>query len=432
MRELQTIILAAGKGTRMKSELPKVLHPVGGRPLIHYVFDLAQGTGAKKIYLVLGHGHKKIQQALNKNPRLRIVLQRRLLGTADAVKAAAGSLKQYNGDVLILSGDAILLKKETLKSLLQKHRKREAACTFLTTVIQDPRGYGRIIRGFGGKAVAIREEKDATEHEKNIMEVNAGVYCFQAPVLFKLIHDIKINPKKKEYYLTDIIALAAQQKQRIETLEAEDPAEGLGINTREDLARAQSVVRRRILRELMLNGVTITDPATTYVAQGAKIGRDTVINPFVVIESNVRVGAGCRIGPFARLRSGTWIADNVELGNFVEVSRTRIGARSLMKHFSFLGDARLGRKVNIGAGAVTANYDGKNKNVTHIGDEAFIGSDSILVAPVNVGAKAITGAGCVVTRGHSVPAGGVVVGVPARRVNAKKSTPRRVRKKKKT
>jgi len=419
MKDLQTIILAAGKGTRMKSDLPKVLHPVCGQPLIDYVLDLARRIGSAKINVVVGHRSSQVRAVLPKDPKVRIVIQRQLKGTGDAVKSAQSQFIHFAGDVLILSGDAVLLKTKTLKDLVLKHKKSQAAVTFLTTVMQHPEGYGRIIRGFGGKAVAIREEKDATEYEKNIMEINAGVYCFRAPVLREAIRHIKLNPKKKEYYLTDIIAHLTEQKARIETLETEDPAEGLGINTRIELARVEDIMRQRILRQLMLNGVTVVDPQTTYVHQNVIIGRDTVIRPFTFIESDVRIGPHCQIGPFARLRPGTRIGSGVQLGNYVEVSRTRMGRQCVMKHFGFLGDARIGSKVNIGAGAVTANYDGKNKNVTQIAEHAFIGSDTILVAPVKIGKKSMTGAGSVVTRGRSVPAGRVVVGAPARLLERK-------------
>ena len=414
MKELQTIILAAGKGTRMKSAVPKVLHQVCGKPLVHYVLDLARRLGSSKINLILGHQSALIRAAVGRDTRLRIVIQKKLLGTADAVKSAAGLLRRCKGDVLILSGDAILLRQKTLKNLIQKHRQSQSALTFLTTVTQQPQGYGRIIRGFGGKAVAVREEKDATDYEKNIMEVNVGVYCFQASVLLDAVKQIKLNPKKKEYYLTDIVGILADQKRKIETLETEDPTEGLGINTRVDLAQAEAVIRQRILKEFMLKGVTILDPRTTMIAHDVTIGPDTVIHPFTVIENNVRIGPACRIGPFARLRPGTRLAREVELGNFVEVSRTQMGKQTVMKHFSFLGDARIGTRVNIGAGAVTANYDGKEKNISRIADQAFIGSDSILVAPVKIGKAAVTGAGSVVTKGQSVPAGRTAVGVPAR------------------
>ena len=427
MKDLQTLILAAGKGTRMKSDLPKVLHPVCGRPMIDYVVGLARGVGSAKIHLVLGYKNSEVRAVVPKDSKIHIIIQRQLRGTGDAVRSAQSTFRHFDGDILILSGDAILLRQKTLKDLVQRHNKSQAVVTFLTTVTQHPEGYGRIIRGFGGKAVAIREERDATEYEKNIMEINAGVYCFRTPALREAIRHIKINPRKKEYYLTDIIAYLNEQKARIETLETEDPCEGLGINSRIDLARSEDIIRQRILRQFMLNGVTVVDPSTTYIYQNVTIGRDTVIRPFTVIENDVRIGPHCRIGPFARLRPGTRIGAGVELGNFVEVSRSRLGRQCVMKHFSFLGDARIGKNVNIGAGVVTANYDGKNKNITQISDHAFIGSDTIMVAPVKVGQKAMTGAGCVVTRGKIIPAGRVAVGAPARLLERKANTTRKTK-----
>lgn len=418
MKDLRTIILAAGKGVRMKSDIPKVLHQVCGRALIDYVLDVAQAAGSLRICVVLGHQNQRVQQHLSRE--VDVVLQKRLLGTADAVKGTAQHFRSYKGDVLILCGDTPLLRTETVKALIRKHKRTDAACTFLTAVIHDPQGYGRVLRGPNGRAFAIREEKDATEFEKNIVEINTGVYCFKSHILFSAIRDIPLNKKKKEFYLTDIIALLAEKGMRVETLETDDASEGLGVNTRGDLAVCERQIQKRIVQGFMSAGVTILDPQTTFIHADVKIGRDTVIRPFTVIEKDVRIGAKCTIGPFARLRPGTRIADKVEVGNFAEVSRTQLGPASVMKHFSFLGDAQVGRGVNIGAGVVTANYDGKAKNKTRILDEAFIGSDSILVAPVRIGKKAVTGAGCVVTKGKNIPDKGVVVGVPGRILAKKK------------
>jgi len=418
MKDLRTIILAAGKGTRMKSRLPKVLHCVCGKTIISLVVDLARAVGSLKTCVVLGHQSDKIKDHLSGN--IHVVIQEKLLGTADAVLSASNSLKGFHGDVLILSGDAPLFRKETIKALLRKHKKAQAACTFLTAVVRDSYGYGRVIRGSSGEAIAIREEKDATDYEKNIVEINAGVYCFNCRILLDVIKQIKLNKRKKEYYLTDIIEILSEKGYKVEVVEADDASESLGINTKEDLAQAEAVMRGRILRDFMLSGITIIDPQTTFIGMNVRIGRDTLINPFTVIEDNVCIGSNCTIGPFARLRTGTKLKDNVTIGNFTEVSRTEIGEHSIMKHFGFLGDAKVGKSVNVGAGVVTANYDGKNKNKTHILDKAFIGSDSILVAPVKIGRKALTGAGCVVTKGTNVGDNAVVVGVPGRIKNNKK------------
>ena len=412
MKDLRAIILAAGKGTRMKSDVLKVLHPVCGKPLIDYVLDLCRVVGSLKTCVVLGHQKEKISSHLGGD--FSVAVQKGLKGTADAIKSAEGYFRGYQGHVLVLCGDTPLLKKETIRDLVRKHKKSDAACTFLTAVVDDSRGYGRIIRSSLGKAAAIREERDATEFEKNIMEINVGVYCFKSKLLFQFIKEVQQNKSKNEYYLTDIVEILVERGFKMETLEVEDGREGLGVNSREDLARCEAILRERILQNLMRQGVTIVDPKTTYIDADVKIGQDTVIRPFTVIENNVRLGKRCVIGPFTRLRPGTRLADQVEIGNFAEVSRTQIGRQSIMKHFSFLGDAVVGSMVNIGAGVVTANYDGRAKNRTFIADQAFIGSDSILVAPVKIGKKALTAAGCVVTKGTKVPDGSMVRGVPGK------------------
>lgn len=396
----------------MKSDVPKVLHRICGKPILQYVLDISKAIGAVKTYVVLGHRSGAVEKALEDS--FTIVEQSKMLGTADAVKSAQNFLKSYRGDVLVLCGDTPLLDKMTVKRVVQKHKKAKAACTFLTAVVHDPRGYGRIIRGTGGGVVAIREDKDAVGYERTIAEINVGVYCCQNKELFKALNAVKLNKKKKEFYLTDIIEYFFENGLKVETVETEDPAEGLGINTRADLAVAESILRRRILRRFMLDGVTVVDPGTTYIAANAQIGYDTVIHPFSVIETDVRIGNNCQIGPFVRLRSGTKIDNDVEIGNFTEVSRTKIGSKTLMKHFSFLGDSQVGMNVNIGAGVVTANFDGKEKNVTKIEDGAFIGSDAVLIAPVRVGKKAVIGAGSVVTRRKNIPDGSIALGVPAK------------------
>jgi len=412
MSNLGTIILAAGKGTRMKSLKPKVLHDICGKPMISYVLEAVKTAGSHKTCVVLGHQNEAVRDFLG--AQTPSVLQEKMLGTADAVKAAASHFKGHKGNILIVCGDTPLLQASTLNDLIRRHKKSEAACSFLTAVVHEPQGYGRIIRGPDGAAVAIREEKDATEYEKNIAEINVGLYCVRAKVLFDVIKKISVNRKKKEYYLTDMIALLAQQGAKIETLETEDAQEGLGVNTREDLAVAIQCIQQRTLRELMLSGVTIEDPCTTVVHANVRIGRDTVIRPFSVIEQGVVIGSECVIGPFARLRPGTKVKDRAIIGNFAEVSRSQMGKGSIMKHFGFLGDTQVGAQANIGAGVVTANYDGVNKNKTLIADGAFIGSDSILIAPVKIGTKGVTGAGTVVTKNTVVGSGEVCVGVPGR------------------
>ncbi len=396
----------------MNSDTPKVLHLVSNKPIIRYVLDVLNSLGVKNIYMVLGHQSNLVRRYIGKEAVC--VLQKNLLGTADAVKVTASHLKNFKGDILILCGDTPLLNRLTLRELIQKHRKTGASCTFVTAVVDNPAGYGRIIRDGLGSVCSIREDQDANPEELAVQEINVGVYCFKANDLFTHLKEIKLNPRKKEYYLTDIVGIFAQKNFLVETVKTADPLEALGINTRVDLSIAEAIMRKRILRNFMLQGVTIVDPDSTYIDATAKIGRDTTIRPHTIIEDDVRIGKRCLIGPFCRLRPKTQVADETEIGNFTEVSRTRIGEKCFVKHFSFLGDALLGRRVNIGAGVVTANFDGKNKNVTKIADDAFIGSDSILVAPVKVGKKSITGAGSVVLSQHSVPDGMAAVGVPAR------------------
>jgi len=412
MKDLRTIILAAGKGVRMKSDLPKVLHQVCGKPSIRYVLDVAKSVGSLKIFVVAGYKSNLVKKELGK--AANIIIQKKLLGTGDAIKNCADAFRGYKGDVLVLCGDTPLLRRETVANLVRKHKSTKAACTFLTARVENPKGYGRIVRSGAKQVLAIREELDASDAEREINEINTGVYCFEAQGLFRAIKEIKPDNNKKEFYITDTIELFLNEGKSVETVLTDDPKEGLGINTREDLSTAQAAIRYRILKGFMESGVTIEDPATTHIDRGVKIGRDTVIRPFTVIEENVSIGNKCVIGPFCHLRPGTRIGNKIQIGNFTEVSRTVIEEGTLVKHFSFLGDASIGRNVNIGAGTVTANYDGKKKNKTKISDGAFIGSDSILVAPLVVGKKAMTGAGSVVTRGTRIPDGGIAVGVPAR------------------
>ncbi len=412
MKNLKAIVLAAGKGTRMRSDTPKLLHKICGRPVIDYVLDITRALPSLETYVVVGHGAQKVKDAVGRD--VRFVLQDRLLGTADAVRRCTPYLKDYSGTVLVLCGDAPLLTKDIAALLIRKHLRSKASATVLTAIIDEPHGYGRIVRGADGAIRAIREQKDATLTENGIKEINAGVYCFRSKDLFGNLKKVKLNGRKKEFYLTDVIELLLADGKKVETLISGQKEAAFGINTREDLAQAQAVIRRRILSRHMANGVTIIDPLTTFIEAGVNIGRDTVINPMTVIHSDVRIGRNCIIGPMAHLRPGSRISNGVEIGNFAEVSRSSIGRGVFQKHFSFLGDARVGEGVNIGAGVVTANFDGVNKHKTTIGPRAFIGSDAILVAPNTIGAGAVIGAGSVLAGHRGVPAGMVAVGVPAR------------------
>lgn len=425
MKELRSIILAAGKGTRMKSDLAKVLHPVCGRPMLLFVVDAVRSAGSLKNYVVLGHQFSDVKRVLPAG--CVAVKQKQLRGTADAVRTVKSQLKNFKGNVLIVCGDTPLLSGNTLKNVVKKHQHSGASCTILTAVVSDSVGYGRIIRGISGDPVAIREEKDATLVEKSILEINVGVYCFKAESLLKALAQVKESKSKKEFYLTDVVEIMADRRWKIEALEMDDSQEALGVNSKVELAVAEKIIRSQILEEFMLNGITIIDPNTTYIDANVKIGADTVIKPFTVIEADVNIGRNCVIGPFAHLRSQTIVGDQTEIGNFTEVSRAKIGKDCFMKHFSFIGDANIGNRVNIGAGVVTANFDGKDKHNTVIGDGAFIGSDSILVAPVKVGKNAVIGAGCVVAKEKNIPDGQVMVGVPGRIVGKKRIVKRQTK-----
>ena len=396
----------------MKSDTPKVLHKVCGQPVLGYVLSITKALRSLTTYVVVGHGAQQVKNAIGDG--VTFVEQSQLLGTGDAVNRCAAALKGYQGTVLVLCGDTPLLSKEIVAALLKQHRRTRASASVLTAKINAPHGYGRIIRDSEGGITAIREQKDASAAEDLINEINVGVYCFDSTHLFDALKKVKLNPGKKEYYLTDVIELLLADGKRVSTFTTRDETVAFGINTREDLAQAQAIIRQRILKQHMLSGVTVVDPLTTFIEGGVKIGQDTVIHPMTVIHADVQIGKNCSIGPLARIRPGTRISDGVEIGNFAEVSRTSIGPGVMQKHFSFLGDASVGAGANIGAGVVTANYDGVNKNKTTIGPNAFIGSDAILVAPNTIGKGAVIGAGSVVARGKNIPAGTVAVGVPAR------------------
>ncbi|MFA5156959.1 MAG: NTP transferase domain-containing protein [Candidatus Omnitrophota bacterium] len=414
---LAVIILAAGKGKRMKSQTSKVLHPVCGRPMIGYVLDLAKALRPEKTIVVLGHKHDEVRKVLP--AWVNIVIQKQLKGTADAVRLALSRLNNFRGTVLILYGDVPLLTAASLKKLLKRHSGNAAAATLLTAGVSKPFGYGRILRDGYSCISGIVEEKDADEYQKETREINTGIICFDKALLAAALKRVRPDNRKKEYYLTDAIAIFYKAGQLISGVSLEDSNEALGINSRQDLAKANLIMRNRINAEVMARAVTIIDPDVTYINYGTQIGHDSVIYPFTVIERDVKIGKSCVIGPFAHLREGTRLGNGVTAGNFLEVVRSTIGSKTLLKHFSYIGDSKVGRQVNIGAGTVTANFDGKNKNLTVIGDSAFIGSDTVLVAPAKIGKAAKTGAGSVVVRNTVVAAGSVVAGVPAKPLKRK-------------
>jgi len=415
MKNLAVIILAAGRGERMKSEIPKVLHPIAGRPMLGYALDLTRDLRPKFKICVLGHKSQLVQKFIKEQrDEVIIKIQKRLLGSADAVKQARFTLRDFKGVVLVLYGDNPLVKLETLKKLIQYHQRLRACATLLVAMLDKPKGYGRIIRDSSCNISRIVEELEANDYEKDIKEINTGIFCFDKEKLFRALNRVKLHPHKKEYYLTDVIGTLSKQGEVIESLRLEDPQEAIGINKQADLSQVEKIMQRRLQSRLMDKGVRIVDPDSTRICWDTRIMTGSIVFPFTVIESNVKIGKNCSIGPFCHLREGTVIKNNSTIGNFAEVTRSKIGQGSTAKHFCYLGDTRLGKGVNIGAGTVTANFDGKKKSVTKILDKAFIGSDTILVAPVKVGRCAKTGAGSVVTRNKDVPPNTTVVGVPAK------------------
>lgn len=413
MKNTVAVILGAGKSTRMHSSFSKVLHKIYGKSMLEYVLDDLRSIGINKGIIIINN-----QSGINKKIHLpkgfRFVFQKQLLGTGHALKQAQKALGDFNGDILVLYGDTPLLTTETLHKLVDKHAASCASCTLLTATMKNPFGYGRIVRDDKNDIIKIVEESSASLYEKMIEEINAGVYCFSAKEVFKALLYLKPKGPKREYYLTDVVEFLTQHRAKIESIHTEDVNEAIGVNSRLDLARAQGLAKNRILTRLMQEGVGIIDPSTTHIYNDVKIDQDTVIYPFTVIESNVQIGKRCRIGPFSRIRPDTVIADEVEIGNFVEIVRSKIGSGTVIKHRCYLGDAEIGNGVNIGAGTITANYDGKKKNKTKIADKVLVGSGTILIAPVSLGKGVTTGAGSVVVKNTHAPAGSLLVGMPAR------------------
>ncbi len=408
------IILAAGKGTRFKSDTPKVLHELHGRPILQNLLDAVAEAGFRDPVVVIGHKAGEVRDFLR--DKAIAVVQRRQLGTADAVKAGKKYLSRFK-DILVLYGDVPLVKAGTIRSLVKEHKASGAACTLLTVNVDDPSGYGRIVRGSSGEVRGIVEDKEAGEEERRIREINVGLYCFGRRDLFEAVKKVGKSKVKKEYYLTDLIEILISDGRKVSAVRTDDTDETMGINSREDLSRAFLALNKRTIKKLTENSVTVMDPLTAYISPDAKIGKDTVVYPFVVIEKNVKVGKRCLIGPFCRLRSGTVLEDDIEIGNFVEVVRSKVKAKSKAKHLTYLGDCLVGREVNIGCGTITANFDGKNKNRTTIGDKARVGSGTIFVAPVKIGKGAVIGAGTVLLKNKNVPDNAVAVGVPGRILN---------------
>ena len=450
MSKLAVVVLAAGQGTRMKSSLPKVLHWIAGRPMIEYVLDSIAGLGEGRPVVVIGHGAEAVRKQVGE--AATYILQEQQLGTGHAVLEARSMLEGRAEDVLVLYGDMPLLSSATLRALVQAHTEHAGPITMLTCIHEQSMGFGRILRDEQGRVQAIVEERQASPEQLLIRELNPGVYCFNAPWLWAHLPRLPLSPKG-EYYLTDLVQMAVAEGSPVEGILVPDAMETLGINDRLHLARVEAVLRQRVREELMRSGVTLVDPGSTYVDATVCIGQDTVIQANTYLQGNTRIGEncvigpntivrdsavgdGCRIemsvvegaviedqatvGPFAHLRKGAHLAQGVHMGNFGEVKNSYVGPGVRMGHFSYIGDTTVEADVNIGAGTVTCNYDGVNKYPTVIGEGAFVGSGTMLVAPVTVGPGARIGAGSVVT--HDVPPGTLVYGVPARPSPGKKGS----------
>ena len=443
--KVKAILLAAGQGTRMKSELQKVLHPLCGKPMLAYTLEAVQQACTEKPVVVIGHGAERVEAFVG--DRAECVVQDPQLGTAHAALQAEPLVKGKADVVIIAYADMPLLRGETFRKLVETQQANSGPLTLLTVMTEDPRGFGRIVRNAAGTVQAIVEEYGATPDQLAIRELNAGAYCFRAEWLWEALHRIEKDPRKGEYYLTDVVGLAANDGLPVQAVVHDDLIETIGINTRVHLAEAEAAMRQRINRVHMLNGVSMPDPASTYIESDVVIGADTVVMPNTHIQGRTVIGrAGiigpnaiirdstigdrCKvlaavmegavleddvdIGPFARLRKGAHLAQHVHMGNFGEVKDSYLAPGVKVGHFSYIGNAHIGSNTNIGAGTITCNYDGEKKNPTEIGEDVFIGSDTMLVAPVKVGSGAKTGAGAVVTK--DIPPDTLAVGVPARAI----------------
>jgi len=433
MGNTYAVVLAAGQGTRMKSKLYKVLHPVCGKPMVEHVVDHIREIGTERIVTIVGHGAELVQKQLG--DRSEYALQEEQLGTAHAVQQADRVLGTLSGTTLVVCGDTPLIRPETMQSLLDHHKESNAKATILTGLPADPTGYGRIIRNEGGHVERIVEQKDASDEEKKVNEINSGTYCFDNEALFKALKLVKNDNSQGEYYLPDVIEILKNQGEIISAYATTDFEETLGVNDRVALAQAEEQMRARIAERHMRNGVSIISPQNTYISSDAIIGADTILQPGVMIEGATVIGEDCvigqnshiinshigngttihssviinsvigtdtTVGPFAHIRPESEIGNNAKIGNFVEIKKTKLGNHSKVSHLSYIGDAKVGERVNIGCGTITVNYDGKNKFLTTIEDDSFVGCNSNLVAPVTIGKGAYVAAGSTITK--DVPA----------------------------
>lgn len=445
--DLALVLMAAGKGTRMRSRLPKVLHPVCGRPILMHALELGRELGATRRVVIVGSGEEQVRSALT-GQDVEIVRQTDQLGTAHAALQARDALASHDGPVLVMNGDHPLYRARTFAALVETWRSKKAGLTILVTDMPNPEGYGRVLRDSGGRVARVVEENECSDTMKRVREVNLGAYVADARTLFELLARVRNDNAKGEYYITDLVELALASGHTVETSASSDWLESIGINTRQELARAEALMRERIVDRLMLEGVTLRDPETTYVDVDVQIGTDTVlaagvtlrggtrigsgcrIDPGVVIENSVigddvhvkpgcffesaRVGNGCEIGPNAHLRPGSDLRENVRVGNYVEIKNSVLGAGTKADHLSYIGDADVGTGVTIGCGAITVNYDGAKKTRTTIGDRAFIGCNSNLIAPLTIEAEAYVAAGSTITK--PVPGGALAIARGQQRV----------------
>ena len=443
--KVTAVLLAAGQGTRMKSSLPKVLHPLCGKPMLWHVLEALKSAATEKPVVVIGHGADAVKKYLGDSADC--VLQEPQLGTGHAAMQAEALLRDKTDYVIVTYADMPLLRGETFKRLVETQRLNPGPFSLLTVTADDPRGFGRIVRKADGTVAAIVEEYVATPEQQQIKELNVGAYCFKADWFWDALQRIEKNPKKGEYYLTDIVEIAVKDNLPVQAVLHDDFMETIGINTRIHLSEAEAAMRMRINREHMLNGVSMMDPASTYIEVGVQIGKDTTVMPNTYLHGSTVIGEGnvigpntiirdskignlCKVlssvlegavleddvdmGPFARLRKGAHLKSHVHMGNFGEVKDSTLHEGVKMGHFSYIGNANIGANTNIGAGTITCNYDGEKKHATEIGEDVFIGSDTMLVAPLTLGAGARTGAGAVVTK--NVPEDTLVVGMPARAI----------------
>jgi len=433
VENFSAVILAAGKGTRMKTKKPKVLHCIAGKPLLGYVLDAVLSAGVGKCVVVGGYGFQEVAEYVKKhtNGNVVMVYQKEQLGTAHALMQAESELGSNEGHVLVVCGDTPLITSKTLANLMKCHIDNFSDATVLTTMKQDPTGYGRIIRDSSGKFKRIVEQKDASSEELRINEINTGIYCFSLKGLFDALKNISADNAQKEYYLTDIIELYNKNNRLVCAYLCEDEVEVMGVNDLKQLSDAEHMLRKRLLNDLMYRGVRIIDPSTVYIDESVLIEPEVVIYPNTIIEGSTKIGSksvigpssriidcdvgenctvqysvvrdsvigdNCTVGPFANIRPGSKIGSGVKIGDFVEVKKSQIGDNSKVPHLSYIGDAVIGADVNIGAGTITCNYDGKDKHTTVINDGAFIGSNTSLVAPVEIGARAVVAAGSTITK----------------------------------